>query len=131
MSGIRRRDRHGHGMRGPLAWPRVPLMTSRARVFDEMVLDAVASLERRLERQLDGLEVAVEDVPPSDPSPWETRVALGRLFPAQGSLPTRVVLYRRPLETRAQDPAELAAMIYEVLAEQVASMLGMDPEDLF
>lgn len=118
-------------MRGPLAWPRVPVMVPRAQVFDEMVLDALASVERRLGRSLDGMEVAVEDVPPSDPSPWETRVALGRLFPAEGSLPTKVVLYRRPLETRAADPAELAAMVHEVLAEQVASMLGMDPEDLF
>lgn len=118
-------------MRGPLAWPRVPLMAPRARRFDEMVLDALASVERRLGRALDGLEVAVEDVPPSDPSPWETRVALGRLFPAEGTLPTRVVLYRRPLETRATDGSELASMVHEVLAEQVASMLGMDPEDLF
>lgn len=105
-------------------------MTTPARAFDEMVLDAVGSIERALKQPLDHLEVAVEDVPPSDPAPWETRVALGRLFPAEGSLPARVVLYRRPLETRAAGGSELATMVHEVLAEQVASLLGRDPEDL-
>jgi predicted Zn-dependent protease with MMP-like domain len=91
-------------------------MVPRAQQFDEMVLDALGSVERRLGRTLDGLQVAVEDVPPSDP--------------AEGSLPTKVVLYRRPLETRAGDPGELAAMVHEVLVEQVAAMLGIDPEEL-
>lgn len=117
-------------MRGPLAWPRVPAMLPPSQQFDELVLDAVGSIERRLGRSLDDLEVAVEDVPPSDPAPWEPRVALGRLFPAEGTLPARVVLYRRPLETRAASGGELATMIHEVLAEQVASLLGTDPDDL-
>lgn len=105
-------------------------MVAPSRQFDEMVLDATGSIERRLGRSLEGLEVAVEDVPPSNPTPWEPQVALGRLFPAEGDLPARLVVYRRPLETRAHGAAELAAMVHEVLAEQVASMLGMDPEDL-
>lgn len=130
MSTRRHRDRHGRGLRGPLAWPRVPVMMSPSRQFDELVLDAVGTIERRLGRSLDDLEVAVEDVPPSDPAPWETRVALGRLFPAEQGLPARVVLYRRPLETRAGAAAELAQLVHEVLAEQVAAYLGTDPEDL-
>jgi predicted Zn-dependent protease with MMP-like domain len=105
-------------------------MMSPSRQFDELVLDAVGTIERRLGRSLDDLEVAVEDVPPSDPAPWETRVALGRLFPAEQGLPARVVLYRRPLETRAGAAAELAQLVHEVLAEQVAAYLGTDPEDL-
>lgn len=105
-------------------------MLSPSRQFDELVLDAVSSIERRLGRSLEDLEVAVEDVPPSDPAPWESRVALGRLFPAEGGVPARVVLYRRPLETRAVGGAELATLVHEVLAEQVAAMLGQDPEDL-
>jgi predicted Zn-dependent protease with MMP-like domain len=130
VSTSRHRDRHGRGLRGPLAWPRVPIMLSPSRQFDELVLDAVSSIERRLGRSLEDLEVAVEDVPPSDPAPWESRVALGRLFPAEGNVPARVVLYRRPLETRAVGGAELATLVHEVLAEQVAAMLGQDPEDL-
>jgi predicted Zn-dependent protease with MMP-like domain len=104
-------------------------MTSRSTRFDEVVLDAMQHIEQRLGRELAGLEVAVEDVPPNDPAPWETGIALGRLFPAEGALPARVVVYRRPVESRAQGD-ELASLVHEVLVEQVASMLGMDPEDL-
>lgn len=105
-------------------------MLTPSQQFDELVLDAVGSVERRLGRPLDELEVAVEDVPPSDPAPWESRVALGRLFPPEQNLPARVVLYRRPLETRAGAAGELATLVHEVLVEQVAVFLGQDPEDL-
>lgn len=128
-TGVRRRDRRGRGIRGPLAWPSVPAMTSRSAQFDDLVLDAVQLIERRVGRELSELEVAVEDVPPTDPAPWETGIALGRLFPAEGSLPARVVVYRRPVESRAQGD-DLATLVHELLAEQVAGMLGVDPEDL-
>lgn len=117
-------------MRGPLARPSVPAMTSRRDRFDGLVLDAVERVEDRLGRQL-GLELAVEEVPPSDPAPWEHGVALGRLFPADRTVPARLVLYRRPLVHRAADEDELAALVTEVVTEQVARMLGQDPEDLW
>lgn len=105
------------------------MMTTRAEDFDELVLDAAETVERKLGHEL-GIELAVEDVPPSDPAPWEHGVALGRLFPAERTLPPRLVIYRRPVMHRAQDEHELAAVVYEVVAEQVARMLGRDPEDL-
>lgn len=124
-----RRDRRGRGLRGPLAWPAVPVMSSRRARFDELVLDAAESLEAVLGHEL-GLELAVEEVPPSDPAPWEHGVSLARLFPAQRSLPARLVLYRRPIVHRAQEQGDLAALVTEVVTEQVARMLGRDPEDL-
>lgn len=124
-----RRDRRGRGMRGPLAWPPVPAMRTRSDRFDDLVLDGVQMIEQRLGRELSDLEVAVEEVPPADPAPWESGIALARLFPVEGSLPARVVIYRRPVESRAQED-ELSTLVHEILAEQVASMLGMDPEDL-
>lgn len=104
-------------------------MTSRREHFDELVLDAAETVERRVGHDL-GLELAVEDVPPSDPAPWEHGVALGRLFPAERGLPARLVIYRRPVTQRAHDEGELAALVSEVVTEQVARMLGRDPEDL-
>ncbi|WP_337189791.1 metallopeptidase family protein [Ornithinimicrobium cavernae] len=104
-------------------------MTSRSARFDDLVLDAVQVIERRLGRELTDLEIAVEDVPPTDPAPWESGIALGRLFPAEGSLPARVVVYRRPVEARAQED-DLGTLVHEVLAEQIATMLGLDPDDL-
>lgn len=126
-----RRDRHGRGLRGPLAWPPVPAMATRAEEFDELVLDAATRIEQRLGKPLGDAEFAVEDVPPSDPAPWESSdVPLGRLFAAQGKMPARIVVYRRPVETRATDPRELAALINDVVVEQAASLLGVDPREL-
>lgn len=104
-------------------------MSTRSARFDELVLDAAEDVERRLGQQL-GIELAVEEVPPSDPAPWEPDVALGRLFPAERGVPTRLVIYRRPVTCRAQDETELAALVSEVVTEQVARMLGRNPEDL-
>lgn len=95
-----------------MAWPPVPAMATRAEQFDELVLDAAARIEQRLGRPLADAEFAVEDVPPSDPAPWESSdVPLGRLFAAQGKMPARIVVYRRPVETRATDARELAALV--------------------
>jgi predicted Zn-dependent protease with MMP-like domain len=104
-------------------------MSTRSARFDEVVLDAAESVERKVGHEL-GIELAVEEVPPSDPAPWEHGVALGRLFPPERGLPARLVIYRRPVLARAPDEGELAATVYEVIAEQVARMLGRDPEDL-
>lgn len=123
------RDRRGRGLRGPLAWPPVPVMSSRSARFDELVLDAAETVEQRLGHEL-GLELAVEEVPPSDPAPWEHGVALGRLFPAERGLPARLVLYRRPIVQRADEETDLGALVSEVVTEQVARMLGRDPDDL-
>jgi len=124
----RRRDRHGHGLRGPLLPREVPAWRSRSQAFDEQVLDAVERLARRLSDQLDGIEFAVEDVPPSDPAPWEhDEVPLGRVFPAHGELPPRVVVYRRPVETRATGMDDLAPLVHEVVVEQVAHLIGVEP----
>jgi len=106
-------------------------MATRAEQFDELVLDAATRIEHQAGADLGDLEFAVEDVPPSDPAPWESSdVPLGRLFAAQGKMPARIVVYRRPVETRTTDPRDLAALINDVIVEQVASLLGVDPRDL-
>ena len=97
----------------------------------QQTIDIAARLEPALGTRYAGTEFAVEDVPPSDPAPWETQsVLLGRLFPAQGRLPARIVLYRRPIEARTQDAGERALLVEEILTEHVAALLGVAPEDL-
>lgn len=106
-------------------------MRSRAERFDDLVLDAASRLEERMGKEFADVEFAVEDVPPSDPAPWEASdVPLGRLFAAQGRMPPRIVVYRRPVETRANDHRELAVLVNDVVVEQVASLLGVDPAEL-
>ncbi len=114
-----------------MAWPNVPAMRSRSDAFDDHVLDAVERIERRTPAGISDVEFAVELVPPSDPAPWEDRqVPLSRLFPAQAGLPARIVLYRRPVESRVADPRDLPAVVNDIVVEQLASALGVDPVDL-
>ncbi|MEI2732866.1 MAG: metallopeptidase family protein [Dermatophilaceae bacterium] len=106
-------------------------MTTRSDRFDELVLDCAARLERSWGKPFPPMELAVEDVPPSDPAPWEhEEVPLGRMFAAQGTAPARVVIYRRPVETRVESGPELALLVADVVAEQLAALLGVSPEDL-
>lgn len=103
-------------------------MRTRSDRFDDAVLDAMERIERRLGNRLENLEIAVELVPPSDPNPWEDqRVPLCRLFEPEPRLPARIVLYRRPIETRLEDPAELPTVVNDIVVEQVATALGVDP----
>lgn len=88
-------------------------------------------LSARWEKELRDVEFAVEDVPPSDPSPWEHgEVPLGRFFPADGTLPPRIVVYRRPVETRAADAHDIGELAQSVVVEQVAHLLNLTPEEV-
>jgi predicted Zn-dependent protease with MMP-like domain len=124
-----RRDRHGRGVRGPLAPASSPLARSRAERFDELVISTVDRLNRRWRDQLAAVEFAVEDVPLMDD--WNRDwVPLARTYAATGALPTRVVVYRRPVETRATAPRQLHLLLGDVVAEQVAELLGIDPDEV-
>ncbi len=143
---IGHRDRRGRGLRGRLVPPSVPLARSRAQQFDDLVLDAVEHLEGRWAAQLESVEFAVEDVPEVPEGPAETvvygtdviedgAVPLARLLPAgrdtQGApTPPRIVLYRRPIEVRSLDRIDLADLVHDVVVEQVANLLGLDPDDV-
>jgi len=128
---VRRRDRRGRGVRGPLLPPGMPAYRTRAEQFDDLVLDVVELLQRRWGPQLAGTEFAVEDVPPSEPAPWETGgVPLGRCFPAESGRPARVVVYRRPVDFRAADDTDRADLVRDVVVEQVAHLLGRAPEEI-
>ena len=106
-------------------------MATRRQQFDDLVLDSAARLEARLGPRFTEVEFAVEDVPPTDPAPWERDgVPLGRVFPARGRQSARIVVYRRPVESRAQDQRELTAIVQDVVVEQVAALFGISPSDL-
>lgn len=126
-----RRDRRGRGLRGPVLPTSVPAYRTRAERFDEHVLATVERLEKAWGRELAGTEFAVEDVPPSDPAPWEHGgVPMGRYFPAEAGQPGRVLVYRRPVESRATDSGDLAELVRDVVVEQVAHLLARSPEEI-
>ena len=114
-----------------MAWPAVPAMETRRARFDALVLDAADRVRPHLGTRYAELEFAVEEVPPQDPAPWEEQTPpLGRLLRGTSSRPHRVVVYRRPVEARAQDDQDLADIVREVVTEQVAALLGVPPQEL-
>lgn len=134
---VSRRDRRGRGLRERLAPHGVPIVRSRAARFDELVLDAVADLERTWSSELSGIEFAIEEVPPGraefDPDVVSDRgIALGRLYRhgVEGVTKPVIVIYRRPLEARAADLVDRGDLVFTVVTELVAELLGKDVDDL-
>ncbi|MEH6793826.1 metallopeptidase family protein [Rhodococcoides navarretei] len=138
--------RHGRGIRGPVLPEDIPARRSRAEKFDRLVLDAFARIDHKWHEKLSKLDIAVDEVPKIralDPESvtWppevvaEGPVPLSRLVPAgidkRGETTrARVVLFRRPLERRAKHPEDLEDLLFEVLVEQVATYLGVDPDEV-
>ncbi|MEV3924040.1 metallopeptidase family protein [Actinomadura coerulea] len=129
VAGVRRRDRHGRGLRGPLTPPQAPISRTRAERFADLVDDEVRRLAARWGRELARVEFAVEEVPGADPL-FDGPVLLGQTLPGSGDLPVRIVVYRRPVEARAAGEAELSQMIRDLLVEEVADLLGLSPESV-
>lgn len=122
-------------MRGPAvlghpAFGRTPRPYPPRELFDRLVLDIVADIEARWADRLGLVEYAVEDVPHL-PDDWTSgTVPLSSLIRGSGSTPTRLVVFRRPLEHRAADRADLEAMVLTVIVEQVAELLGIPPSEV-
>jgi predicted Zn-dependent protease with MMP-like domain len=138
-------------LRGVLVPPDVPLHRTRAEAFDDLVLQAVARLEPQWEAHLSGVEFAVEEIPPADfpvtgshgPVPL-SRLDLGTPPAGPGGQgpgpdmpgaadeqhPPRIVVYRRPLLARADGEEELGELVFDVVVEEFARILGIDPADV-
>ncbi|OXR41446.1 Uncharacterized protein conserved in bacteria [Nocardia africana] len=136
--------RRGRGVRGPMLPPSAPARRTRGQQFDRLVLEAFAPLDARWHDRLTKLDIAVDDVPKirplhPDSVTWPDEVVadgpvpLSRLIPAgvdrhNVATRARVVLFRKPLELRAHDPEDLLDLLREVLVQQIATYLGVDPE---
>jgi len=107
------------------------------------VLHAVEHLHPHLGDQLSTVEFAVEDVPDVDPTADlgneldddvldDNNVPLSRLYRTgvAGISAPVVVLYRRPLESRAVRGEDLADLIHDVVVEQVARLLGRSVDEI-
>lgn len=120
-------------MRGPAVLPRRPgtpeLRTARER-FDDLALGIVTEIDRRWQDRLGLVEYAVEDAP-QVPDDWDAgTVPLSSLVRGAGSKPTRLVIFRRPIEHRCETRAELEALVLTVVVEQVAELLGVDAAEV-
>ena len=118
-------------MRGPGVLPRVlgaPEQRTAGDRFDQLVLDVVSEIDERWSDRLGVLEYAVEDAP-QIPDDWHPEtVPLSSLVRGARGAPTRLVLFRRPIEHRAATRSDLDALVVVEVAEQVAELLGIEPE---
>lgn len=120
-------------MRGPAVLPwqmgRPALRTARER-FDALALGIFTDIDARWQDKLGLVEYAVEDAP-QIPDDWDaSTVPLSSLIRGSGATPTRLVLFRRPIEHRCETRADLEAMVLTVVVEQVAELLGIDADQV-
>lgn len=136
-----RRDRHGRGLRGPLALPNaltgppVPLRgrAGRAEFFTECVRTAVARVQDACPSALVAIDIGIEDVPSGEGLWAHDRVPLAAAISSNPTRHGQIVLYRRPLERRAETRKGLRILVFRTLVEQLAALTGIpaaeiDPE---
>lgn len=132
----RSRDRHGRGVRGALSLPNpitgrpapVRRRPTRAEFFLTCIEDSLARIAQFCPDCLEGIDIGVEDVP-TQSAMWQGltdhgAVPLAGAIDAADDHAARVVIYRRPLERRATDQAELRELVHRTLVEQLAVMTG-------
>ena len=81
------------------------------------------------------MEFAVQEVPDFD-TIGEDGIPLARIVrgspdtsdPGNPATGPRIVLFRRPLLARAEDDEELSELVFDVVVEEFAEILGVDPE---
>ncbi len=134
----RRRDRHGRGLRGPLALAtpltghrlQPPRPTSKADVFSDAVHAAVERIAQQCPDALVGVTFGIEDVPSFDPSWAGDQVPLAAALEATNDQLGQVVVYRRPLEHRAVSRRGLRILVYRTIVEQLSALTGRSVSEI-
>ena len=133
-----RRDRHGRGLRGPLAQAnpftgapvKLPQRRTGAERFADDLREAIARTAEVCPQALIGVEIGFEDVPLASPQWRPDRVPLAAAIPAQAGRPAQIVLFRRPLERRAATRKGLRILVYRTIVEQLSSVTGIPVDEI-
>ena len=118
-----RRDAHGRAARAdndPRRRPADGFRLRDATRFQRVVVDAIATLPGRLAGPLADARVVVEAVPPAGGEQADVPLARFRA--------PLLTVYRRPLESRASDRADLEEAVRVAVGEAVAAALGLDDD---
>ena len=135
---VHRRDRHGRGLRGPLALPnslttrgaQPPHPANKADFFTEAVHDAVDRVGLQCPDVLIGITFGIEDVPHFDMAWSGDQVPLAAALEGTADQSAQVVIYRRPLEHRAVSRRGLRILVYRTIVEQLAALTGRSVEEI-
>lgn len=98
--------------------------------FARLVRDALRALPPRVLAHFDAVDVAIGDLPART---TDDEIVLAIHEPVDPGAPGsrhRITLFRRPLEARARDRADLHELVREVLVQQLAELRGLDDDDL-
>jgi hypothetical protein len=115
---------------GPLAPRGVPARRTPAERFDQVALRILRGVAGPWTDRLGDVELAVEEVPVIPPHWSSSTVPLSSYVESSSGKRPRLVLFRRPIEHRAENLAELEALLLTVVVEQLAEVLGLPAEDV-
>ena len=109
------------------------LRTKRPRLpmafFFQCVAEAVEAIDQAVPDALSHLDIGVEEVP-DVATLWSSHVPLASAVEADEEHLAQIILYRRPIELRAPDRAQLRQLVFVALVEQVASATGLSVSTL-
>ncbi|MES2171351.1 MAG: metallopeptidase family protein [Actinomycetota bacterium] len=127
------RDRHGRGIRSAVTGPHLPLLHTRADLFDMTVAATAEYLRDMWPDELSDVTFEVAGLPSARATATAasaSRIERWRVVPAE----KRVILYRLPIERLARlhrnDELHRRMMIESCVFRAVAELLGKDPWDL-
>lgn len=132
----RRRDRHGRGLRGPVLDAGLPGSRTRGEKFDDLVVDSADRLRTLWPEALATVEYLVEEVPQQLESllAAKSQAPLGKYTPARAATdnssgePACIAIYRHPIEALCDTSGQVRELVHEVLVEQAAGLLNIDPD---
>lgn len=105
------------------------------RRFEELLHDVITSLESNPAGTLADVEFVIADIPDLnnlDPARGEG-IPLARneaLVSSIGPVKTRITVYRHPITVRCAEGSELAALLLDVVIEQLADIWGVEPDEI-
>lgn len=122
------RNRHGRGIRAAVTGPRLPLLRTRATVFEATVAATAEYLREMWPEELSHLRVEIAAIPPSAPD--SARLRRWSVIPEEHC----IVLYRLPIQRLARlhrnDEFHRRMLIESCVFRAVAELLGKDPWEL-
>ncbi len=122
------RDRHGRGIRAAVTGPHLPLLRTRADVFESTVVMTAEYLKDVWPDELRGVSFEIAGLP----SEVGARGGVDRWLAISGE--RRVILFRLPIERLARlhrsDELNRRMLIESCVFRAVAELLGKDPWDL-
>ena len=118
-------------MRTPMFGTRLPRYRTRSGAFDDMVAAQIRRLNGAWPQLVKPVQFAVEDVPPSQPAPWEPEPSFAsQCFPASHGIPARIVLYRMPIQSKSRSRMDLELAIRDEVVLRLAELYGRRPDEI-